>query len=180
LGYHKPSIFLEPFGNSFPPRDDKIIPEVIMIRLVPVNKDNWKECIKLPTSEDHRHVAPNVYSIAEAQFYPDVTSACIYAGDQMVGYTMYGREDDEPDLFWIDRLMIADGQRGKGFGRQALILILEEAKQKGCFRIGLSTSPDNTGAIHLYESLGFRATGEVSDGEEIFMLNLDRGQGSSD
>jgi diamine N-acetyltransferase len=142
-----------------------------MLRLVKVNRDNWEECIKLPTSEDHEHfVAPNVYSIAEAQFYPDtVTASCIYADEEMVGFAMYGPEEDDPSLFWIDRLMIAEGQRGKGYGRAALLMILDEAKSKGFSRIGLSTEPENLKAIQLYENVGFKATGEIDDDEAVYV-----------
>jgi diamine N-acetyltransferase len=141
-----------------------------MIQLVTVNKDNWQECIQLPTSEEHRFVAPNVYSIAESQFYPDtVTASCIYAGDAMVGFAMYGPEEDDATLFFIDRLMIAEGHRGKGYGKAALLAILAEAKSQGFSRIGLSTSPENERAIALYESVGFKATGEMDDDEAIYI-----------
>ena len=140
-----------------------------MIQLVTVNKDNWQECIQLPTSEDHRFVAPNVYSIAEAQFYPDtVTACCIYAGDAMVGFAMYGPDEDDATLFAIDRLMIAEGHRGRGYGKAALLAILEEAERRGFSRIRLSTNPENVKAIKLYESVGFRATGEMDDDEAVY------------
>ncbi|MGC9394298.1 MAG: GNAT family N-acetyltransferase [Anaerolineae bacterium] len=141
-----------------------------MIRLVKINKDNWQECIQLPTSEDHRFVAPNVYSIAEAQFYPDtVTACCIYAGDAMAGFAMYGPDEDDATLFVIDRLMIAEGHRGKGYGKATLLAILAEAKSRGFSRISLSTNPENVKAIALYESVGFTATGKMDDDEAIYI-----------
>jgi RimJ/RimL family protein N-acetyltransferase len=140
-----------------------------LVRFVQVNGDNMRECIKLPTGEDHRHVAPNVYSIAQAQFIPGVRSCCIYHADEMVGYIMYGPEEGQ---FWISRLMIAEGQRGKGYGRAALQQIIAEARQQGFMKAGLSTHPDNFKAIRLYESLGFRATGKIEDGEMIYICLL--------
>lgn len=145
-----------------------------MIRLVKINKDNWQECIQLPTSEDHRFVAPNVYSIAEAQFYPDtVTACCIYAGDAMAGFAMYGPDEEDPTLFVIDRLMIAEGYRGKGYGKAALLAILEEAKARDFSRIKLSTNPENVKAIKLYERVGFRATGETDDDEAVYVYSAE-------
>lgn len=146
-----------------------------MIRLVAVNKENWQECIQLPTSEDHtRFVAPNVYSIAESQFYPDtVTACCIYAGDAMIGFAMYGPDEEDATLFAIDRLMIAEGHRGKGYGKAALLAILEEAKRRGFSRISLSTNPENEKAIQLYESVGFKATGEMSDNEAVYICSCE-------
>jgi diamine N-acetyltransferase len=148
-----------------------------MIRLVNVNKDNWQACIQLPTSEDHaRFVAPNVYSIAEAQFYPDTVAACcIYAGETMVGFAMYGSDEDDATLFAIDRLMIAEGHRGKGYGKATLSAILEEAKRRGFSRIRLSTNPENMKAIKLYESVGFRATGEMDGDEAVYVYTQELG-----
>ncbi len=144
------------------------------IRLVPVNRDNFGQCIKLPTGPDHQHVAPNAYSIAEAQFWPGCRSCCIYHGDEMVGYAMYGPDCDDDDFhpsLWIGRLMIAEDQRGKGYGRAVLQLILAEARRLGYPEVGLSTHPDNFKAIGLYESMGFHAT-EIEDGEMIYICPL--------
>lgn len=143
-----------------------------MIHFVEVNKDNWEECINLPISEDHNHnVAPNVYSIAEVSFYPELKACCIYNDEKMVGFTMYGL-DDEDNRFWIIRLMIAEDQRRKGFGREALKLIIDEVRQKGVPEIVLSTHPDNFKAIKLYESMGFIDTGEMDGNEEIFICRI--------
>jgi diamine N-acetyltransferase len=145
-----------------------------LIHFVEVNKDNWEECIDLPISEDHKHnVAPNVYSIAEASFYPELKACCIYAEEKMVGFTMHGL-DDEDNRYWIVRLMIAENQRRKGYGREALKLIIEEARQKGIPEIVLSTHPDNFKAIKLYESMGFIDTGEMDGNEEIFICRIER------
>ncbi len=37
----------------------------VCVEFVEVNKDNWHECINLPTSDAHRWVASNLYSIGE-------------------------------------------------------------------------------------------------------------------
>ena len=139
-----------------------------MVELVEVNKDNWGECINLPTSDAHRFVAPNVYSIAEAQFYPKATAYCVYAGEQMVGFTMYGLDEDDKSMLYVDRLMIAEPFRGQGYGTAVLRKILEEAMTRGVARVGLSTSPENAAAIRVYERVGFRATGQQDDGEDVY------------
>lgn len=144
------------------------------IRLVPVNEENFRECGKLPTGPDHVHVAPNTYSIAQAQFWPGARSCCIYHNDEMVGYVLYGPDYDEDryqPVFWVGRLMVAEGQRGKGYGRAVMHKIIAEARRLGYPEVGLSTGPDNVKAIGLYESLGFHAT-EMDDGEMIYILPL--------
>jgi diamine N-acetyltransferase len=43
-----------------------------MSEIRPVTKGNWKDLIRLKVREDQPHfVAPNLYSIAEAQFGDD-------------------------------------------------------------------------------------------------------------
>ncbi len=136
-----------------------------MIEFIEVNKDNWQECIQLPTSEAHRWVASNLYSIAEAQFYPKAHAYCIYAEGQMVGFTMYGLDEEDETVLYIDRLMIAEPYRGQGLGTLALKKIAQEAAALGLSRIALSTAADNLAAKHVYEKVGFHATG-IKDGDE--------------
>jgi diamine N-acetyltransferase len=140
-----------------------------------VDKDNFGECVKLPTGEDHKHVAPNVHSIAQAQFWPGSKSCCIYHGDEMVGYTLYNLSQDIEGRLYVARLMIAEPQRGKGYGRAAMQQIIAEARQQDCVEVALSTEPDNFKAIKLYESLGFRATGEIEGGEMVYVCPLSAG-----
>ncbi len=137
------------------------------VKLVKINLENWEDALDLELSEDHKHfVASNLYSIAESQFYPDVTAYGIYHGELMVGFIMYDTG------FWIWRLMIAENQRGKGYGRQAMKLVIQEAHSKGNPCVGLSTEPENFKAIQLYKSLGFIATGKIDDGEEEYIINF--------
>ncbi len=151
-----------------------ITPDGDEIRLVPVDRSNWYACVKLPTGPDHVHVAPNAFSIAEACLSSESHSCCIYHNDELVGYTMYGPDYDDVTgqfLLWISRLMIADTQRGKGYGRRVLQHIIAEARRQGYPEVGLSTHPENFKAIGLYESLGFHAT-EIEDGEMVYLLML--------
>jgi diamine N-acetyltransferase len=145
-----------------------------LVRLVPVDKNNWRECAKLPTGEDHKFVAPNVWSIAEAQFWPGSRSCCIYHGHEMVGYALFNlSHNDAGDLrLWGSRLMIAEPQRGKGYARAAIQQVIAEARQQGCAEVALSTEPENLKAIRLYESLGFCSTGKFLGDEMIYICSL--------
>ncbi|PCJ15006.1 MAG: spermidine acetyltransferase [Candidatus Cloacimonadota bacterium] len=150
----------------------------MIIQLKKINKDNWQSALKLEISQDHKSfVAPNLYSIAEAQFYPDMHVYGIYNNQVMVGLTMYGTskypENDKIDeRCWIWRLMIGQNHRQKGYGRQALKLIIEDIKSQGLDVLLLSTEPENIKAISLYKSLGFLPTGIVEDGEEEYILTF--------
>lgn len=153
------------------------------IRLELVNRENWEEASDLAVSEDHeRFVAPNLYSIAEAQFYDGVNAYVIYNEEEIVGFTLYGawkncdedssKEKYPPSYFWIWRFMITEGERFKGYGKEAMKIIINKALEAGFTEIYLSTEPCNDKAIKFYQSLGFVTTGVIQHDEEVFRLKL--------
>ncbi len=153
------------------------------IKLEKINRYNWEEAIDLEVSEDHRnHVTSNEYSIAEAQFYSGIDAYAIYNDDKMIGFTLFGAAiDDDNDeeeivypgsLFWIWRFMIAEGERFKGYGKEAMRIVIEKARQAGYKIVYLSTDPDNAKGIRFYRGLGFKSTGVTQYEEEVFELIL--------
>ncbi len=64
--------------------------------------------------------------------------------------------DVEEDDFYICELAICDGNRGKGYGKQALYQLIDLARELGCKRVVLDADFRNDGAYRLYSSLGFK------------------------
>lgn len=139
-----------------------------MIKLEAVNKDNWQTCMNLPTSEAHRFVAPNLYSIAEAQFYPRATAYCIVLENIIIGLTMFGLDENNDDVLWIDRLMIAEPYRGNGYGTAVLEIILKQAIAMQITVVQSSTEPENAAMKHVFTKAGFLPLGRQEDGEDIY------------
>ena len=141
------------------------------VSLRPLTKENWEDAIHLHVRKDQKNfVASNLYSIAEARFNPELTPMGIYAGETMVGFLMYGLEP-EKNRWWLVRLMIDERYQGKGYGREAMREVIGLLRQNpGCDRIYLSYEPENITAEMLYKSFGFRATGEMEDGEKVVVL----------
>lgn len=73
--------------------------------------------------------------------------------------------DGRPHAFVLDIEVAAD-QRRKGYGRDLMHAAEREAHRLGADSIGLHVFGFNTGAIELYESLGYRRT------EESLLLDL--------
>lgn len=146
----------------------------MVVILKNLTQDNWEDCIKLKVnSEQENFVASNLYSIAEAQFYPGCTPLAVHDDETLVGFIMY-----EPDVmnqiekaYFICRLMIDSTYQGRGYGRAAMQQVISRLKEyPDCQVIKTSYVPENTVAAKLYHSLGFVPTGEVEEGEIIVQL----------
>jgi diamine N-acetyltransferase len=130
---------------------------VARIRLSAITVDNWRECIELRVKDEQAELVPsNLYSIAEAQFYPDAVPLSIHndAG-QMVGFVMYGI-DVTSGKWKVFRLMIDRAYQSRGYGRAAMQQVIARlAAQPSCDGILISYQPANEVARRLYASLGF-------------------------
>lgn len=118
-------------------------------------------------------VAPNAVSIAEAHFQPKAWFRAIYADEEMVGFVML-YEDPEKAEYYLWRLMVAGEHQRRGYGQQALGLVVDRLRTlPGARELLTSCVPGEGGPRPFYERLGFIATGEVEDGEEVLRLPLD-------
>lgn len=142
-----------------------------MISFTEIDRDNFFNVIKLNVTEEQKSfIATNLFSIAQAKAFPECIALAIYDDDVLIGFTMYCI-DFEDHEYWIYRLMIDAKYQLKGYGRatmQKLINIIKEDKQHHV--IYISFEPNNLGAKHLYETLGFKADGRVIDGEIVYKL----------
>lgn len=76
-------------------------------------------------------------------------------------------------------ICVSDQMRGRGIGRQMLMLLLERASQAGMQDVFLEVRPSNMHAIALYQSVGFIEVGrrrgyyQAVDGrEDALVLKL--------
>lgn len=160
-----------------------------MITLREITVDNFEECLSLNVAEEQRrYVASNAYSLAEAYAlskegpYLPLTLA-IYHAEQMVGFVMavyQPRDEQDPEddenVFYLARMMIDQRYQGRGYGRQAMLQLLEIMRkfQSGSAdAVVLSCSRENAAAFNLYRSLGFEDTGVLDpDGDVYCRLQL--------
>lgn len=151
------------------------------VSLREIDKNNFSECVKLKVGEgQEKFVAPNVMSIAQSKIYPTMNTLAVYAGDELVGFVMFGLDTDDV-RFYLVRLMIDEKHQGKGYGRAATLAVIEKMKQvPECGELYLSFVPENTGAEKLYESIGFERTGEIDkeSGEIVMRFDLMKSTGN--
>lgn len=65
------------------------------------------------------------------------------------------REGDLHHSLWIYNVHVDEAERGRGYGKAAMLYAEEEARRRGLNRIGLMVFGGNEVARNLYRSLGY-------------------------
>ena len=68
--------------------------------------------------------------------------------------------------------MIDHSHQGKGYGRQALALVIDHARSRSVPQLLLSVVPGENSPQDFYEGAGFKLTGDLDDGELVMRLPL--------
>ena len=83
----------------------------------------------------------------------------LYEGDNAVGMIWLRAELDRPiKSGFIFDVEIKEEFRGKGYGKQAMLLIEEKARELGVKRMGLHVFGYNDVAKNLYERIGYKVS----------------------
>jgi diamine N-acetyltransferase len=142
------------------------------VSLRPVTKENVRAVAGLGVRPEQReYVAPNVRSLAEAYVEPLAWPRAIYADDEPVGFLMLHANDDEREYF-LWRFMIAGDHQGKGYGRDALALLVEEVRGRGGTLLRSSYEPGDHSPRGFYLGFGFEETDEKIGDEVVIKLPL--------
>lgn len=142
-----------------------------MLHLKTITKDNWIDAISLRVREDQTNfVASNAVSLAQLNFLENFHAKGIYNDEEMIGFSFYGIDEDDSE-YWIYRMMIDQKHQGKGYGKEAVKLVIEDIKAIKDDRhqtITLSYEPTNVHAKHVYEKMGFNEVdGLIISGEQV-------------
>lgn len=142
-----------------------------MLHLQPITKDNWLKAISLRVREDQvGFVASNAVSLAQLNFLENFHAKGIYLGEEMIGFALYGIDEDDHQ-YWMYRMMIDQQHQGKGHGKEAIQLVINDIKRMKDDHhqtLTLSYEPANEHAKRIYEKMGFQEIeGFVIEGEQV-------------
>ncbi len=143
-----------------------------MILLKEITRNNFWDCIELSVAEDQAEfVTSNAVSIAQSKVQPECIPLAIYDDDLIVGFLMYCIDEDDSE-YWIYRMMIDKKHQSRGYGKKALEQLLETIRQdKSHTKVFLGVHKESVKAVRLYESFGFKFTGQVFGSEHIMRLD---------
>ncbi|HEX7661671.1 MAG TPA: GNAT family N-acetyltransferase [Pseudonocardiaceae bacterium] len=149
------------------------MPDVLCLKTVTMA--NVREACRLWVRPDQeKYVAPVAVSLAEAYTQPTVAwPRLVYAGDRPVAFVMGGFDPDGPRDFFragICRLNVAAEHQGRGYGRFAVLGVMDEARRRGYGRVTVLWMPGRDGPEGFYLRLGFRPTGQRFHGQVVAAL----------
>ena len=138
-----------------------------MLRLISVTEDNWMDVASLSVKEEQKgYVAPAIGILARGYVYRGC-NVKIYAFENdgtIVGTALVREFTDEPLGYDLQQFMIDEQYQRKGYGSQALQLILDELRKEGHYdHVELCVKKADIEAIRLYEKYGFVDSGYIDE-----------------
>ncbi len=152
---------------------------------------NWHDVENLHVTREQKEFLPdNVTSLAYAGIVREsgfhVFTFGIYKRERPIGFVMIGYDipyEPDDDLnekyrftrssYFIWRFMIDKRYQGRGYGKEAMKLILDYIKTGPCRKAEyawICYDPENTVARRLYASLGFEEVTEAYNPEDDEIL----------
>lgn len=142
---------------------------------------NLMPILQLDVKPEQRNlVASNAKSIAEAYFNKDAWFQAIYADNDPIGFVMfsdtslkYKSNPNHRPTYYLWRFMIEAKYQGKGYGKEAMKLVINHVKNRPeAKELLLSYSQSDGNAGEFYKKCGFEYTGKVIDDELVMSLKL--------
>ncbi len=151
------------------------------ITLKKVTRLNLKALLQLDVKPEQKSlVASNAVSIAEAYFNKDAWFRAIYADNKPIGFVMisdtslkYKKNPRHIPSYYLWRFMIDKKYQGKGYGKEAMNLIINHVKSRpNAVEFLLSHSKEDGNAGEFYQKCGFEYTGKEIYDELLMRLKL--------
>lgn len=143
------------------------------VTLREITEHSLREILKLEVAEDQKSfVAPNAVSIAQAHFSKTAWFRGIYHEEVPVGFVMLDLDESKPE-YYLWRFMIDKAHQGKGYGKEALEMVIEYVKTlPEATELLTSCVPGPGSPEGFYQALGFVATGDVVDNEKVYRFTF--------
>jgi diamine N-acetyltransferase len=155
------------------------------LRLARIDQHNWRASLEVRVAPDQLafvagYQPVSLVILAKAYVRPgdlDWEPLALMTEDSVVGVAALAHSATRTELF---HLAVDSGTQGRGVGTAAVALVLAHVSETrpGCEEVQLTVHTENKRAQRLYRRSGFLPTGQLRDGEPIWLLKINRGGGS--
>ena len=138
-----------------------------MIKLVEITEENWLAVRRMTLGEEQKTYLDSPLGIlARGYVYRDCRPR-VYGIDRdgkLVGVAFVKDLDEEPACYDLQQLMIDLPEQGKGYGTEALRLILSELGREHKYDcVEVCVKREDAPALRVYEKVGFVDTGYIDE-----------------
>ncbi len=135
------------------------------MKLIEVNEDNWMAFAALRVREEQKGYLDSAVGILARGYAYRACRARVIGlaeGEIPVGLALVKDLDEEPACYDLQQFMIDGRYQGRGFGTEALRLILAELEREHKYPCAeVCVKRENSAALHVFAKLGFTDTGYV-------------------
>lgn len=147
-----------------------------------ITRETLRPLLRLKLSPGQENlVASNAVTIAQAAYEPASAVFGLWDGEDAVGLLAMIdiprhpdglKPGDVPDAAYLWRLLISAESQGKGYGRAAIDLAKQIARDWGYLKLAASVVDAPNSNMGFYEALGFRQTGDTVDDELVIVIDI--------
>lgn len=138
-----------------------------MVKLVDVNEQNWLDIVRLSVLEEQKKFLDSPIGIVARGYVYRSCRAKVYGisnNEKMVGVALVKDMDEEPACYDLQQFMIDWRSQNKGYGTEALRLILSAlSEEKKYGRVEVCVNKNDAAALWVYQKVGFEDTGYIDE-----------------
>ncbi|SHI66036.1 GNAT family N-acetyltransferase [Lutispora thermophila] len=138
-----------------------------MLKLIDINEKNWLDARKLSVDSDQQVFLDTPTGIMARGYVYRFSNANVIGisnDNQIIGIALVKDLNEEPACYDLQQFMIDRRFQNKGFGTEALRLIISRLQNEGKFNcVEACVSKSNAPALHVLKKIGFKDTGYIDD-----------------
>ena len=138
-----------------------------MIQLIEVTESNWLDIARLSVTDGQKVFLDSPLGIiARGYVYRHCNARVIGIADDshIIGVALVRDLDEEPACYDLQQFMIDKSFQNKGYGTEALKLIIKMLKDEGKYNcVEVCVNKADVPALKVYEKIGFVDTGYIDD-----------------
>lgn len=138
-----------------------------MVKLFDIDEQNWLEIVSLSVNEEQKKFLDKPIGILARGYIYRSNNAKVYGisnDEQIIGVALVKDLDEEPACYDLQQFMIDRHFQNKGYGTEALRLILMLLSKEGKYgQVEVCVNKSDTAALRMYKKVGFVDTGYIDE-----------------
>lgn len=138
-----------------------------MVKLFDVNEQNWLDVVSLRVNEEQKKFLDTPVGIVARGYIYRSCNARVYGisnDEYIIGVALVKNMDEEPACYDLQQFMIDQRFQNKGYGTEALRLILSVLSKEGKYdQVEVCVNKNNAAALCMYKKVGFEDTGYIDE-----------------